>query len=164
MCDAVLASVQVHYSSFPEDVLLRWDGMEGMKAHHFSSMKVSIYGSTLKHSCGQRHSRNTASMTAALSKVISLAWAMLQEAACICEGKAKPVMDLPTRDKDSLWEAITKVSSLHCTIFLPLANPGSNVICLTLPSVLSLPEHCAIRIVAEGPLSVNCDFAYLSKY
>lgn len=34
----------------------------------------------------------------------------MQEAACICEGKAKAVMDMLSRDKDSLWEAIDKVS------------------------------------------------------
>ena len=38
---------------------------------------------------------------------------MLQEAACVCEGKAKSVMDLSSRDKDCLWDGINKVHSLY---------------------------------------------------
>ena len=37
--------------------------------------------------------------------------ALLQEAARICKGKARPVMDVPSRDKESLRDAIAKVSS-----------------------------------------------------
>ncbi len=92
--------------------------MEGLKAHHFSSMKVITCQTTLSTPCGQQYNRNMALMTGALAKSMILACAMLQEAACICEGRAKPVMDLPSRDKDSLWEAIDKVSSLRCIILL----------------------------------------------
>lgn len=121
---AVLALVQVHYRSFPEDILLRWDGMDGLKAHHFSSMKVTarraLSGSWVS-SCmsGKWHWCLMPRPEAKIGRD-----ALLQEAACICEGKAKPVMDLPNRDKDSLWDAINKVSSQHCIESVPLATPG----------------------------------------
>ena len=44
-----LSGMQVHYRAFPEDALLRWDGMAGLKAHHFSSMKVLRRASCCQH-------------------------------------------------------------------------------------------------------------------
>lgn len=75
-----------------------------------------------QHISGQQYARDLAARTIALFESNNVAWAMLQEAACICEGRAKPVMDLPNRDKDSLWEAIAKVNSSHCTISLFTGN------------------------------------------
>lgn len=81
--------------------------------------------------------------------------ASLQEAACICEGKAKSVMDLSGRDKDTLWEAIDKVTLLTVlATYMPCQ--ATNCLCslyiaglTSSPCDSYRPEYCRM-VMSEG--------------
>ena len=66
--------------------------------------------------------------------------AFLQEAACICEGKAKSVMDLSGRDKDTLWEAIDKVTLLIVLATYTSCQAGNCLCSLCIVGLTSFPR------------------------
>lgn len=114
----------MHFRSFPSDTLLRWDGEITLRAAFFNSLKVSMLALMLVHGdkpwcsttlifgtqVGAQHKApNQLDPVHVLPA--HFGYYCVQEAAYICQGSARGVMDMALEAQNDLWSAVTAVSS-----------------------------------------------------